>query len=290
MGDWFAAAEASYWNYHSWLAKIWFISFVIRLFYIWWLCLVVMAKEVIRLRDVSKFYPMGDSVVKALSHLEFKVFQGEFVAIMGPSGSGKSTAMNLVGSLDMPTHGTIYLDNEDISELTESDLAQVRGKRIGFIFQSFNLIPNLTVKENVMLPMMFQGTSVEERSDRAEELLRLVELHDRMDHYPGEISGGQMQRVAIARSLANDPEVILADEPTGNLDTKTGAIVMEFLEKLNKQGKTIIMVTHDPELAEEYADVVYWLKDGELEKVTKRVGKRFVDVTKRKKKEMKEKN
>jgi len=245
----------------------------------------VKVKEVIRLWNVSKHYPMGDSVVKALSHLEFKVFQGEFVAIMGPSGSGKSTAMNLVGSLDMPTYGTIYLDDEDISLLSESDLAQVRGKRIGFIFQSFNLIPNLTVKENVMLPMMFQGTSIEEREEKAEELLRLVELHDRMDHYPGEISGGQMQRVAIARSLANDPEVILADEPTGNLDTKTGAIVMEFLEKLNKEGKTVIMVTHDPELAEQYADVVYWLLDGELERVTKRVGKRFVDVTKKEKKE-----
>ena len=244
-------------------------------------------KEVIRLRDVSKFYPMGDSVVKALNHLEFKVFEGEFVAIMGPSGSGKSTAMNLVGSLDMPTHGTIYLDGGDISELSESDLAQVRGRKIGFIFQSFNLIPNLTVKENVMLPMMFQGTSVEERSDRAEELLRLVELHDRMNHYPGEISGGQMQRVAIARSLANDPEVILADEPTGNLDSKTGENVMTFLKKLNRQGKTVIMVTHDAELAEKHADVIYWLRDGQLEKVTKRVGKKFRDVTKRKKKEAK---
>lgn len=243
------------------------------------------AREVIRLRNVSKHYPMGDSVVKALSHLEFKVFAGEFVAIMGPSGSGKSTAMNLVGSLDMPTHGTIYLDGKDISELSESDLAQVRGKKIGFIFQSFNLIPNLTVKENVMLPMMFQGTDIEERKKKAEELLKLVELDDRMEHYPGEISGGQMQRVAIARSLANDPEVILADEPTGNLDTKTGKIVMEFLERLNKEGKTVIMVTHDPDLAEKYADVIYQLLDGELEKVTKRVGKKFVDVTKKKKKE-----
>jgi len=244
--------------------------------------------EVIRLKDVSKHYPMGDSVVKALRHLDFKVFQGEFVAIMGPSGSGKSTAMNLVGSLDVPTHGHIYLDDGDISELSESDLAQVRGKKIGFIFQSFNLIPNLTVKENVMLPMMFQGTSLQERGDRAEELLTLVELHDRMDHYPGEISGGQMQRVAIARSLANDPEVILADEPTGNLDTKTGAIVMEFLEKLNKEGKTVIMVTHDPDLAKKYADVVYSLLDGRLDKVTKRCGKKFIDVTKKKKKEAKE--
>ena len=243
--------------------------------------------EVIRLRNVSKHYPMGDSVVKALRHLDFKVYEGEFIAIMGPSGSGKSTAMNLVGSLDVPTHGTVYLDDGDISELSESNLAQVRGKKIGFIFQSFNLIPNLTVKENVMLPMMFQGTTFEERSDKAEELLRLVELHDRMDHYPGEISGGQMQRVAIARSLANDPEVVLADEPTGNLDTKTGAIVMDFLAKLNTQGKTVIMVTHDPDLAKEYADVIYWLLDGRLDKVTKRVGNKFVDVTKKKKKEAK---
>ncbi|NPE27154.1 ABC transporter ATP-binding protein [Methanococcoides sp. SA1] len=242
-------------------------------------------KEVIRLRNVSKHYPMGDSVVKALAHLEFKVYDGEFVAIMGPSGSGKSTAMNLVGSLDMPTYGDIFLDDKNIAEFSESDLAQLRGQKIGFIFQSFNLIPNLTVQENVMLPMMFQGTTIEERKSRAEELLKLVELDSRMDHYPGEISGGQMQRVAIARSLANDPEVILADEPTGNLDTKTGAIVMEFLEKLNKKGKTIIMVTHDPDLAEQYADVIYWLRDGVLEKVTKKAGKKFVDVTKKTKKE-----
>ena len=244
-------------------------------------------KEVIRLRGVSKYYPMGDSVVKALNNLNFKVFEGEFVAIMGPSGSGKSTAMNLVGSLDMPTLGTVYLDGNDISTLSESDLAQVRGRKIGFIFQSFNLIPNLTVKENVMLPMMFQGTSIEDREKKAEELLTLVELDERMGHYPGEISGGQMQRVAIARSLANDPEVLLADEPTGNLDTKTGTIIMEFLEKMNKEGKTIIMVTHDPELAEHYADVVYWLKDGNLEKVTKRSGKKFVNITKKQTKEAK---
>jgi len=138
-----------------------------------------------------------------------------------------------------------------------------------------------------MLPMMFQGISIEERREKAEELLKLVELDDRMGHYPGEISGGQMQRVAIARSLANDPEVVLADEPTGNLDTKTGAIVMEFLEKLHKQGKTIIMVTHDPDLAKKYADIVYWLLDGKLNKVTKRVGKNFIDVTKAKKKGLK---
>jgi putative ABC transport system ATP-binding protein len=245
-------------------------------------------KELIRLKDVSKFYYMGDSVVKALNGVNFKVYEGEFVAIMGPSGSGKSTAMNLVGSLDVPTKGTIYLDDNDISELEESDLAQIRGKKIGFIFQSFNLIANLTTIENVMLPMMFQGTDIEERREKARELLKLVELDTRENHYPGELSGGQRQRVAIARSLANDPEVILADEPTGNLDTKTGAIVMEFLAKMNKEGKTIIMVTHDPDLAKDYAHIVYWLRDGILEKVTKKVGKnRFIDVTKKVKKKAK---
>lgn len=226
-------------------------------------------KELIRLDNVSKYYYMGDNIVKALNGLTFKVYGGEFVAIMGPSGSGKSTAMNLVGSLDVPTKGRILLDGTDVSEFSESELAQVRGKKIGFIFQSFNLIPNLTVKENVMLPMMFLGEDEEDRRERAEELLNLVGLGDRMDHYPTEISGGQMQRVAIARSLANHPEVILADEPTGNLDTKTGDIVMEFLDKLNKEGKTIIMVTHDPKLAEKHAEIVYWLKDGQLEKVTR---------------------
>ena len=224
---------------------------------------------IIELRNVHKIYDMGETKVHALDDLSLKIKQSEFVAIMGPSGSGKSTAMNLVGSLDIPTHGRIFLDGNDISNLHESDLAQIRGKKIGFIFQQFNLIPNLTAKENIMLPMLFQGYSVDEREKRAEELLKLVELEERMEHYPNQLSGGQQQRVAIARSLANDPEVILADEPTGNLDTKTGEIVMNFLEKLNKQGKTIIMVTHSPELAQKHAKIVYWLKDGRLEKVTK---------------------
>jgi putative ABC transport system ATP-binding protein len=226
-------------------------------------------REIIRLKDVSKFYHMGSSVVKALNDINFKVYEGEFVAIMGPSGSGKSTAMNLVGSLDVPTKGTIFLDGENIAHMDESNLAQIRGKKIGFIFQSFNLIPNLTALENVSLPMMFQGISSEERNERAKELLKLVELEDRMDHYPGQLSGGQRQRVAIARSLANEPDVILADEPTGNLDSKTGEIVMNFLDKMNREGKTIIIVTHESELAEKHAEVVYWLKDGKLEKVTK---------------------
>jgi putative ABC transport system ATP-binding protein len=225
-------------------------------------------KEIIRLTGVSKIYHMGDTTVRAVDGIDICISAGDFVAIMGPSGSGKSTSMNLVGSLDMPSMGKILLDGEDISTLTESDLAQIRGKKIGFIFQNFNLIPNLTVKENVMLPMMFQGTEIYERTTVAEDLLRKVDLGDRMDHYPNQISGGQMQRVAIARSLANDPEVILADEPTGNLDTKTGEKVMEFLQQLNKEGKTIIMVTHEPELAEAYAQKVYWLRDGKVEKIT----------------------
>jgi len=225
-------------------------------------------KILIELKNVDKFYYMGENTVKAVNNLSFFVKQGQFVAVMGPSGSGKSTSMNLIGSLDTPTKGHIFLDGEDISTLSESDLAQVRGRKIGFIFQSFNLIPNLTAKENIMLPMMFQDTPIEEREHRAEELLRLVELGDRMDHYPNELSGGQMQRVAIARSLANDPEVVLADEPTGNLDTRTGEIILDFLRKLHEQGKTIIMVTHDADLAKQNAEMIYWLKDGGLEKVT----------------------
>lgn len=225
---------------------------------------------IIELKDVKKYYHMGEVVVKAVDGINLKVHKGEFVAIMGPSGSGKSTSMNLVGSLDVPTKGHIYLDGEDISTMSESDLAQVRGKKIGFIFQSFNLIPNLTAKENIAVPMMFQGVDVFERDAVAEELLNLVELGERKNHYPNELSGGQRQRVAIARALANDPEVILADEPTGNLDSQTGEIVIRFLKKLNSEGKTIILVTHDKELALENADIVYWLKDGKVEKITRR--------------------
>jgi putative ABC transport system ATP-binding protein len=225
------------------------------------------SSEVIRLKDVFKIYDMGKTKVYALNGLDVEINDGEFVAIMGPSGSGKSTAMNLVGSLDTPSRGKVFLDSLDISKLHESELAQIRGKKIGFIFQSFNLIPNLTAKGNIMLPMMFQGIPVGEREKKAEELLKLVELDERMDHYPNELSGGQRQRVAIARALANDPEVILADEPTGNLDTKTGEIVMEFLGKLHKEGKTIVMVTHDPDLAKQHAEIIYQIRDGQVEKV-----------------------
>lgn len=228
-------------------------------------------QKIIELKNAAKYYTMGENIVRALDGVDIEIEEGDFIAIMGPSGSGKSTGMNLAGSLDLSTKGDIYLDGENIALLEESELAQIRGKKIGFIFQQFNLIPNLTAKENVMLPMLFQNTLQEEREEKAQELLELLGLKGREDHHPNELSGGQQQRVAIARSLANDPEVILADEPTGNLDSKTEIKIMEFLTKLNKQGKTIIIVTHAPEIAEEYAGKIYWIKDGKVEKVTKRI-------------------
>lgn len=228
-----------------------------------------MTTTIIELKDVHKHYVMGEVTVKALCGLNLKIKRGEFVAIQGPSGSGKSTAMNMVGALDVPTSGEVYLDGRDISTFGESRLAQIRGRKIGFIFQTFNLISTLTAQENVALPMMFQGVGKEDRNKRAKELLELVELGERLDHKPGELSGGQRQRVAIARALVNNPEVILADEPTGNLDSKTGGNVMDFLQKLHKEEKkTIIMVTHDPNLAK-YADRVEFLKDGTIVKTTK---------------------
>jgi len=230
-----------------------------------------MKNNLIELKNVARYYTMGENLVKALDNVNISIGKGDFVAIMGPSGSGKSTGMNLTGSLDHATKGEIYLDGENIEELGESELAQIRGKKIGFIFQQFNLIPNLTARENVMLPMLFQDIDREEREKRAEKLLRMVGLEDRMDHQPNQLSGGQQQRVAIARSLANDPEVILADEPTGNLDSKTEGKILDFLTELNKKGKTIIVVTHAPEIAENYANTIYWLKDGKIEKVTKRI-------------------
>jgi len=236
-------------------------------------------KEIIHLHEVDRFYHMGESLVKAVNKMNICIKEGDFVAIMGQSGSGKSTSMNLVGSLDMPTHGKIYLDEKDTSRFTESDLAQLRGKKIGFIFQQFNLIPNLTALENVMLPMLFQDVEEYERKQRAKEILDLVKLENRMNHYPGQLSGGEQQRVAIARALANDPEIILADEPTGNLDSKTGEIVMEFLNRLNEKGKTIVMVTHDKNLAVRHAREIYWLKDGKVEKITRKVGNEWRKVS-----------
>ncbi len=222
-------------------------------------------RPVIELKDVWKTYDMGVVKVNALRGMSMKVMKDEFIAIMGPSGSGKSTAMNMVGALDIPTKGAIYLDGHNIAHLHESDLAQIRGRKIGFVFQGFNLIPSLTALENVMLAMMFQGTDEESRRKRAAELLTMVGLEERMNHKPAELSGGQQQRVAIARALANDPEIILADEPTGNLDSASGKHIMQVLLDLHeKEKKTIILVTHDKNTAE-YAEKIYLLKDGHIE-------------------------
>ncbi|MEM4637532.1 MAG: ABC transporter ATP-binding protein [Candidatus Woesearchaeota archaeon] len=220
-------------------------------------------KPVIELKDVWKVYDMGKVKVEALRGINITVNRGEFVAIQGPSGSGKSTAMNMIGCLDIPTKGKIFLDGRDISKLTESQLAQIRGKKIGFIFQKFNLINTLTAQENIMLPLTFLDYPKEERRKISQKLLEEVELYDRKDHKPNELSGGQQQRVAIARALAVDPEIILADEPTGNLDSKSGANVMHFLQELHKKGKTIVMVTHDDNLAK-FADRIEVLKDGQV--------------------------
>ena len=227
-----------------------------------------MKKEtIIELKKVWKTYYMGQVSLDVLKGIDLKINKGEFVVIVGPSGSGKSTMMNQVGVLDVPTSVSIYLNGIDISTLSESDLAQLRGKTIGFVFQQFNLIPTLTALENVTLPTIFQNVSEKERLEMAEKLLRMVDLGERMHHKPNELSGGQQQRVAIARSLVNDPEIILADEPTGNLDSKSGQQVMDFLAKLHTQKhKTIILVTHDLELVR-YAQKVVYLKDGEVVRI-----------------------
>ncbi len=224
-------------------------------------------KEIIVLKNVHKNYIMGKEVVKAVDGISFSIEDGDFVSIMGASGSGKSTLMNLLGSLDKPTLGKIYLDGVDISTLKESELAQIRGKKIGFIFQQFNLINSLTAEENVSLPMSFQDYSSSEKKDRSKFLLNEFGLGNRLKFYPLQLSGGQQQLVAIARALANNPEVILADEPTGDLDTKKGEVIMDFLKKLNKQGKTIILVTHNQILAKKYARKIYWLMDGKVKKI-----------------------
>lgn len=220
----------------------------------------------IQLQEVVKRYGMGEAEVLALNGVSATIKQGEFVAILGPSGSGKSTLMNLVGCLDIPTSGQVLLDNIDIAKMHESELAEIRGKKIGFVFQSFNLIPTLSAKENVMLPMMFQGISREEGEQRAEKLLQSIGLGSRVNHRPSQLSGGEQQRVAIARALVNNPEVILADEPTGNLDSARGREVLNTLLELNKQGKTIIIITHDVELAK-YARKIIRIKDGKITEI-----------------------
>ncbi len=225
----------------------------------------VKSSTIIELKDVWKTYHLGDNVVHALKALTFSVNKGEFVAIIGKSGSGKTTAVNQIGVLDTPSQGGIYIDDELVSDLPESEIAILRGRKIGYVFQKFNLIKTLSAQENVELPMIFQGVSKMERSERAAKLLTELDMGDRLVNKPTELSGGQQQRVAIARALANEPEIILADEPTGNLDSKTGLIVMDYLKRLHSNGKTIILVTHDDKLSQ-YAHRLITLVDGKVVK------------------------
>lgn len=226
-------------------------------------------KPVIEFDNVWKIYKMDEVNVVALSGISFTIKKGELVGIVGPSGSGKSTCMHLMGTLDLPTKGKVLLDGKDVSKFSESELARFRGKKIGFVFQTFNLIPTLTARENVELPMVFQGIPPEIRKKRAIELLNQVNLSHRINHHPAQLSGGERQRVAVARALANDPEIILADEPTGNLDSKSGKEVMDLLIGLHdNQNKTVIIVTHDLNIAKGLHRIIH-LKDGKIVGETK---------------------
>ena len=218
---------------------------------------------IITVDNVNKTYKNGSLELQVLKNISFKVDKGEFLAIMGSSGSGKSTMMNILGCLDNQYEGRYILDGIDISKSTENELSEIRNKKIGFIFQSFNLLPRLTALENVELPLVYSSVPKEERHKRANELLEMVGLKDRTHHRPNELSGGQRQRVAIARALVNNPSIILADEPTGNLDSKSEAEIIEILQKLNKMGKTIVIVTHEPNIGE-IAQRKIVFKDGEI--------------------------
>lgn len=223
-----------------------------------------MMGAIVSAQNVTKIYPMGKVHVTALDAVSFTIAEGEFVAIMGPSGSGKSTLLHLVGCLDRPTSGTISINGTDVSGLSDRQLARLRGSQIGFVFQTFNLIPRIDALANVMLPMTFVGKlSPRERRHRAQQLLESVGLGERMHHMPSELSGGERQRVAIARALANDPKILLADEPTGNLDTKTGRTILDLFVALHKAGRTIIVVTHDATVAS-YARRILKLLDGRI--------------------------
>ncbi|HNV95519.1 MAG TPA: ABC transporter ATP-binding protein [Bacteroidales bacterium] len=221
--------------------------------------------EVIQLQGLFKFYQVGTEIVKALRNINLTIQKNEYVAIMGPSGSGKSTMMNILGCLDTPTAGTYILNGKDVSHQTESELAVVRNKEIGFVFQTFNLMPRYTALENVALPLVYAGVKKQERLEKAKEVLEKVGLGDRMMHKPNELSGGQRQRVAVARALVNNPSIILADEPTGNLDTKTSIEIMKLFEVIHQMGNTVIIVTHEEDIAE-YAHRIVRLRDGKIEK------------------------
>lgn len=222
--------------------------------------------SVIKLEDAYKIYPMGSEEVKALNGVDVSFEKGGFWAIMGQSGSGKSTMMNILGCLDRLTKGRYLLETQDVSMLDDDALSEFRLRHLGFIFQSFNLVPQLTVQRNIEMPLYYLGWDADKSSERSKELATSVGLGDRLDHKPTQLSGGQMQRVAIARALANNPQILLADEPTGNLDTSTGDQIIEMLKELNVQGKTIIMVTHEPHIAENAKNVLY-MKDGIIERI-----------------------
>ncbi len=222
-----------------------------------------MSQEIIRLNEIARHFVVGTETVKAIRSISLSIEENEFVALMGPSGSGKSTLMNILGCLDTPTGGNYFLNGNDVSMLNDNQLAEIRNKEIGFIFQTFNLLPRSTALENVMLPLIYAGMSKVKRVDRAKEVLEDVQLSDRITHKPNELSGGQRQRVAVARALVNHPSIILADEPTGNLDSKTSIEIMGLLEKIHKAGNTIIVVTHEEDIAK-HAHRIIRLIDGNV--------------------------
>jgi putative ABC transport system ATP-binding protein len=220
---------------------------------------------VIRTYDLWKTYVMGDQEINAVSGVDLEIRRGEYLAIMGPSGSGKSTLMNLIGCLDSPTKGEYYINGNLVSEMDDDELARIRNKEIGFVFQTFNLLPRATALHNVELPLIYAGVPAQERIERAKQALRIVDLEARMYHKPNELSGGQRQRVAVARALVNNPSILLADEPTGNLDSATSADIMALFERLYQQGNTIVLVTHERDIAE-YAHRIVTIRDGKIHK------------------------
>ncbi len=223
-----------------------------------------MANPLINIKKLKRDFLLGSEIIHVLKGIDLQINKGEYVALMGPSGSGKSTLMNLLGCLDTPTSGTYILNGKDVSTMHDDDLAEIRNKEIGFVFQTFNLLPRTTALDNVALPMIYAGYSKAERTERATEVLSQVNLSDRMDHQPNQLSGGQRQRVAIARALVNKPSIILADEPTGNLDSKTSVEIMNLFNEIHKKGNTVILVTHEEDIAK-YAHRIIRLRDGIIE-------------------------